>query len=99
MTIAEPAVFAYFDKTCLFAVAAHGPEQLNDRGFLIWRQADPAVEQLLHLRRELHHFRIGKKLGHCDAKAFADRLEGRNRGNRIPPENVSDRRLRQAAFF
>ena len=53
----------------------HGAEQLQDRVFLLGREADPAVKQRFKLRGQLHHLALRKKLRHRDAEARADRLQ------------------------
>lgn len=83
----------------LFTVVAHGFEHLDGCGFLARCETDPTVKQFLHIRGQFDHIRVSEELRHSDAKSFAYRLKGRNGGNRISSENVTDSGLCQTALF
>ena len=83
----------------LFCVMAHSFKHLDGCGFLARSEADPTVEQFLHIRCQFHHIRVGEELRHSDAESSAYRLKGRNGRNRVSSENVTDRGLCQTALF
>ena len=83
----------------LFCVMAHSFEHLDGCGFLARSETDPTVKQFLHVRRQFDHICVGKELRHGDAESSAYRLKGRNGGNGISSEDVSDSGLCQTALF
>ena len=83
----------------LFCVMAHSFKHLDGCGFLARSETYPAVKQFLHIWGQLDHIGVGKKLRHSDAESLAYRLKGRNGGNGISSEYVTDSRLCQTTLF
>ena len=60
--------------------------------FLLFRcEIHPAIEQILQIRRKLHHVAFGKELRQGDAESPADGFQGINRRLSIPLVYILDR--------
>ena len=73
-----------------FSPLFHCFHHLADSLLLLQGQIYPVFKQFFEFRVQLHHLVFSKELGKRDTEPGTDCLQGRNRGNSVPSEHISN---------